>query len=178
MNVKEVPGAFYVSDVAKHFEIKDAILNSIKESGTYSVLNTHQKIYNTDWHLDSTFPRPYWNIFYPHCLNHLKEISDYCGFVSIEISNYWYQQYGYEGFHDWHIHPNCTFSSVYFLELPTENLSTTFRFNKNEFQIDIKEGQILTFPAFYTHESKPNLTNKIKTIISFNSLVTAGGNLK
>jgi hypothetical protein len=167
----EVPNAFFVSNVEEHLEIKDSILGQIKSAGTYSFVNKEQNIYNTDWHLSPNFDRSYWDIFYPYAVKHLEELNNYCEFSSIGIKNYWFQQYVQGGFHDWHIHNECNFSSVYFLDLPETQLSTVFRFNRNDFQIDVREGQIVTFPSHYVHKSKINTTNKIKTVISFNSYI-------
>ena len=42
---------------------------------------------------------------------------------------------------------------------------------KDEKGVKAKEGDIITFPAFLFHRSKPNISKKRKTIISFNSSI-------
>ena len=80
----------------------------------------------------------------------------------------WYQQYKKGDYHGWHRHPNNTFSNVYYVSLPKNSASTSFRYSGKEFEINVKEGQILTFPSYLEHCSKPNPSDQIKTVISFN----------
>ena len=42
---------------------------------------------------------------------------------------------------------------------------------KDEKGVKAKEGDIITFPAFLFHRSKPNTSKKRKTVISFNSSI-------
>jgi uncharacterized RmlC-like cupin family protein len=43
-------------------------------------------------------------------------------------------------------------------------------YNQKEIiKVDVKEGDILTFPSFVIHRAPVNKSNKTKTIISFNS---------
>jgi uncharacterized RmlC-like cupin family protein len=37
-----------------------------------------------------------------------------------------------------------------------------------EIEVHVDEGDILVFPTFIPHRSKPNLDTKIKTVIAFN----------
>jgi len=83
-----------------------------------------------------------------------------------EIQNIWFQQYKEGDEHDWHNHPHTQFSNVYFLELPSTNMKTEFATHPD---INVSEGDVITFPAHLVHRSKPNQSNKRKTIISFNS---------
>lgn len=84
------------------------------------------------------------------------------------IDNVWFQQYKKNEYHAWHTHAQCNFSNVYYLENnhPTEfyNLVTKFSLNVN-----VKEGDLLMFPAYIPHRSQPNNTDKRKTVIVFNS---------
>lgn len=43
----------------------------------------------------------------------------------------------------------------------------------NEFQADVKEGELLIFPSGYLHKSPPKLSDDIKTIIAFNFSVAS-----
>lgn len=172
--LKEVPGAFYVTDVKEHLEIKKPILDAINRMGVHSMIEPNQELCNTDWHLNTNFSRPYWNIVAPYCVEHLSKISTHLGFNSVSVANYWFQQYAQGDFHDWHGHASVMFSSVYFVNLPTKELQTTFKFNGVEFQVNVSEGQILTFPSCYLHKSSPNTTDTIKTVVVFNSNMHMG----
>jgi uncharacterized RmlC-like cupin family protein len=83
------------------------------------------------------------------------------------LSNYWFQQYENGDYHGTHVH-DTPFSSVYYIELPGESPRTTLKLFGKEYQIEVQEGDILTFPGFIPHESKEN-KNTRKTIIAFNS---------
>jgi ectoine hydroxylase-related dioxygenase (phytanoyl-CoA dioxygenase family) len=81
------------------------------------------------------------------------------------IDNMWFQQYKKNDKHSWHTHGLSNFSNVYFVELPLKSLATEI-LNVNN--LNLKEGDLLTFPSHLYHRSPINKTNKRKTIISFN----------
>ena len=85
---------------------------------------------------------------------------------SWRIQNAWFQQYINNNFHKWHNHPDTNFTNVYFVELPFKNLGTEIL---NHSQLDLNEGDLLTFPGHLYHKSPLNYSNKRKTVISFNS---------
>jgi hypothetical protein len=89
----------------------------------------------------------------------------------LKIQNYWFQQYYYNNYHDWHNHPQCHFSSVYYLELPKGTPITEFKVSQ---EIEAKEGDIITFPGYLFHRSPPNGLKKRKTVIVFNSSIYKG----
>ena len=64
------------------------------------------------------------------------------GAPNVEIDNFWFQQYTESGAHSWHTHVGVNFSNVYFLEC-SEGFSTQFK----NFEVDCKEGDILSFTA-------------------------------
>ena len=87
----------------------------------------------------------------------------------LNIFNYWFQQYKKKDFHTWHIHGGCNFSCVYYVDIDDNCSKTTFRLlDGSEFDVAVKEGDVLVFPSYMPHTSKPNKSNKTKTIISFN----------
>ena len=169
LHVIDAPSSFYVTDVWRHETLKGHILNSIRRMGVHSIIEPSQSLCNTDWHLFPNVSRPYWSVVADGCFSHINAVCNFLGYKSARIENYWFQQYGPGDFHSWHGHKNVMFSSVYFVDLPKKELSTTFKFGNTEFQVDVTEGQILTFPSFYLHMSKPNNTEQIKTIVAFNS---------
>lgn len=125
-----------------------------------------ESLNHTDWYLPPETPRLYWSFF--NKLLHdwrihmcYKTKSKKC-----IIHNYWFQQYLKNDHHNWHNHSACQFSSVYFLELPKSSLATQFL---NGPYMEIKEGDIITFPSYLYHRSPINKLKQRKTVIVFNS---------
>ena len=153
-----------------HKIIKPLILKTIKSMGSYSVINQDQCITNTDWHMGSEFKRPYFDHLKFLIENAGKQVEQYFNYKdkNIKMRNYWYQQYFKGDYHTWHTHGSSSFSCIYYVDLNKDNPKTTFRINKNEFEIAINEGEVLVFPGFLEHTSKENISNDVKTIIAFN----------
>jgi hypothetical protein len=162
-----VPSAIFKTTFLEHLDKKEQILNSISSIGICSVKVKDYSLCHTDWHLSEKWERPYWPLIKDEINKHVEEVSKKFGVSSAVINSFWVQQYGYEDYHDWHFHGGTMFSSVYYLELPA-GVQTTFRFLGQEFLIDCKEGDIITFPSYLNHCSKPNKSGHRKTVISFN----------
>jgi hypothetical protein len=162
---KNVP--FIINDVEDHKNIKQLLLHQIDEMGRYSFKNNSQSLSNTDWHLAENAERYYFTVFNNLVQKTNAKLSKTLN-VKLQLGNYWFQQYEYMDYHNWHHHNNCLYSNVYYLELPEESSKTSFKLMDDEFDVDVKEGQILTFPSCFLHCSKPNLSNKRKTVISYN----------
>jgi hypothetical protein len=156
--------------VHNHKIIKPLILKSIKDMGSYSFIDKNQRITNTDWHMGSGLVRLYYEHLGPVMENVCELIKQYFNYKAsnIRIFGYWYQQYFKGDYHTWHNHENSNFSCVYYVDLNKNNPKTSFRINKNEFEIEINEGEVLIFPGFLEHTSKENTSDYVKTIISFN----------
>ena len=87
------------------------------------------------------------------------------------INNAWFNQYKTNDKVDWHSHPGSNFANIYFLEMPEKNMKTQF-YNlkdKKPTDIDVEEGDILTFPAYYPHRSNFLKSDNQKTVIAFNT---------
>ena len=85
-----------------------------------------------------------------------------------------------------HIHPNCYLSAAYYvktqdgcgkIKFTNPNLASRQRvpliqnktdFNQNGIEIDPKEGDLLFFPAYLTHEVLRNNSDDERIVISFN----------
>ena len=85
-----------------------------------------------------------------------------------------------------HIHPNCYLSAAYYvkthdgcgkIKFTNPNLASRQRsplienktdFNQNGIEVDPKEGDLLFFPAYLTHEVLRNNSDKERIVISFN----------
>lgn len=168
----DIRDLFVVSDVPNHQELKQQILDAIKKVGTHSSIIEGSSFCNTDWELGPNFPKPYLPIVQPLFIEQLKKMcAIYPTKTTATLINCWFQQYALGDFHDWHLHHNSTYSSVYYVELPEDSSKTTFKFLNQEFEVDVKEGQILSAPSFLLHCSKPNKSEQIKTIIAFNASI-------
>jgi mannose-6-phosphate isomerase-like protein (cupin superfamily) len=169
MDIKNVDLGVFIKPVLNHKLIKDNILSAIEKMGKHSLVEEHVRVSNTDWHLLPSYDRIYRHFMFDlakeHC-EELKRILDYK--TKIEPDTFWFQQYETGDFHDWHVHKYSMFSNVYYVELPEGSVNTTFKFLGREFQVKVKEGDILTFPSFLEHCSKPNQSTR-KTVVSFNS---------
>jgi len=85
-----------------------------------------------------------------------------------------------------HIHPNCYLSAAYYvkthdgcgkIKFTNPNIASRHRFpliekktdfNQNGIEIEPKEGDLLFFPAYLTHEVLKNQSEKERIVISFN----------
>jgi hypothetical protein len=169
----DVPCCVYVSDVEDHFNIKQQFLDFLKNTPVFgSKFKQMESLYNSDFYIKSEFKdETYFDLVRPIFKQHNENLSNLLGykFENLNIFNIWYQQYAKNDFHDWHRHKSSVFNNIYYVDLPAGASKTTFRFLGKEFQVEVKEGQILSFPSFYEHCSKPNLSDNIKTVIAFNS---------
>lgn len=169
--IHQVDAPFIVKRVTNHETVKQSILSSIKSMGVHSMEEPPiQAIFNCDWHLPNTYQRAYLNAVLPIINQHNLAVQRALGHIrAVQTDNIWFQQYREGNFHSWHVHPKAMFSNVYFVELPSKTIATTFRVMGKEFQVDAEEGDILTFPSFYEHCSKTNDLEGIKTVIAFNT---------
>lgn len=172
----DIPCPIFIRKISNHNQLKQQILDSIEDMGKFSIFqkslsNKHtscQKISHTDYHLNRNHKRPYFSIIEPILREHHALLTDVLNVAEIVVpSNYWFQQYETGDYHGMHVH-DTPFSSVYYVELPGESPKTTLNLFGKEYEIEVHEGDILTFPGFIPHESKENKGER-KTIIAFNS---------
>ncbi len=167
MRFYDLNSFYIISDIQEHKENKEKLLSLIGDMEDTGC----EGITKTDWHLPKETPRPYLDFCYSMISPYLTKISERIEGNKWYIHNGWFQQYAKREEHGWHTHGECNFANVYFLDLPDESMKTQFyditeRKIMNE--IDVKEGQLLTFPAHILHRSPPNTSDSVKTIISFN----------
>ena len=166
----EIP--FIITRVENHDKIKDLILEDISKLGIHSNIEHPEiSLSNTDWNLkDQVYKREYLNYIKPiieQVYNNIIEVHGVSNKINLcEHVVCWFNQYEKDDYIFPHIHPKSTYSSVYYLD--GCNNKTTFIVNNKEFQIDVNEGEVLTFFSGVSHESKPNKSGKIKTIILWN----------
>jgi hypothetical protein len=164
-----------ITKFENHKEIKSKLLNDIEMTSKNSLRDDYQSISNTDWHINSKMDRPYYETIKPiilqtlvHLINDLK-LADLGVEYNLTQTNYWFQQYEQGDFHTWHDHVSSFYNNVYYVELPENGAKTTFSILNKEYEFDVKEGDILSFPGTIFHCSKPNMSQSRKTIISFNT---------
>ena len=169
----EFPGfIIFKSKIQAHNDIKHNIMNIIDASEGFKVETPSQSLLDTDWYMPREMPRMYLETVGPILDQYNRELFNKLEIKdqsALHISQIWYQRYAKGDFHSMHTHGNCTFSNVYFLDLPEGAPATTFRFMGKDYTVDVEEGDVITFPGHIQHESKPNASRFIKTSIAFNS---------
>jgi hypothetical protein len=166
-----LPLEFIKFRVEQHYDIKQALLDKITSMGIYSLIDKNQSISNTDYHLNESmyYNRQYTKLFAPILSSNFNKLKNYFKMTEDIIQGkLWFQQYKKLDYHNWHIHPWSNLSGVYYLDLPNGASKTTFRIGETEFQVDVSEGDILIWPAWIPHTSKPNQSEHTKTVIAFN----------
>mgnify|MGYP001498194664 CR=1 FL=1 len=156
---------FFKTKVENHLQIKEKLLEQINLIPNNPFINKNQNIIHTDWNLPPQMHREYSSLFFDTVKAHVENIAKSLNCLRYEIGSYWFQQYLNSGFHTWHTHKGCHFTNIYFIECP-KGSETKFK----NIEIDIEEGDIISFPSFIPHSS-PHIKNskERKTIISFNT---------
>jgi len=162
---------FLVNRLTSHSLIKDKLISLIKSSPGEFRKNETEQISRTDFHLKKESNTLYSDFFAEQIKSTMDFIQAKLSGNGWQINHLWYQIYEYEDFHDWHTHWGCSFSNVYYLSLSPGCPKTQFydTLQKRLIEIEIKEGDLVSFPSFLLHRSPPNLSKESKIIISFNS---------
>ena len=153
----------FKNKLQSHKSIKNKLLELIKNTNTKKQFTG---ISHSDFNLSKDKNREYVNIFIENIKPILNKISNKIKTKDWQIDNIWFQQYLKNDLHDWHTHIGAHFTNIYFLELPKKEYATQILGYKTH---NIKEGDVLSFPAYFLHRSKKINTNIRKTIISFNT---------
>lgn len=170
MQIKKLEFYYFIEELKDFKKHKKILLDLISKMPNSDVNNNVESISKTDWNIPTEYNREYAKYFLNIITDYMSKLTDFLYVEEWQISNIWFQQYENKDKHNWHTHGHAHFTNVFYLELPDNNYKTEiFDFSDNILDIDVKEGDILTFPAFYNHRSKTNYSNKRKTIISFNS---------
>lgn len=174
----KLDSAIYKTRMREHDNIKKQILDIIETQSNgrriydsnFDDLDITKCDYVTEGFHDSS--HRYLPILRPHLLQELNEILPEMGYTKFHITNIWYQQYETDSVHGWHVHTDCQFSAVYYLELPESCPKTEFVIpfdQKETLNINVKEGDIVIFPSYCIHRAPKNTSTERKTIISWNS---------
>lgn len=162
---------FFKRHVPEHTHLKDLLITSIINTVSLDHISSTEN-HTTDYHISKDIEREYALLVMPVIINHMRFFEQAYEFNGIELHALWFQQYKCGGFHDWHVHPYCHFTNVYYVKLPDGNLKTQVKdpFNKNNIvEIEIQEGDILTFPSFFLHRAPVVTNNDDKIVIAFNT---------
>ena len=188
--VDAVGGTFYISTVKDHAAIKEKLLEKFAASGRSmdgpdgsKDENNENSMHNdrisrTDWDMAHQLQQPYQtyqpnylDIFKPIMMEHIMNVMKLIcppGKMIVDTQTPWFQQYERDDVHNWHVHSNCAFSSIYYVELHKETPNTLFSMFNKIFSVAIEEGCIITFPSLYSHSSPSNKSSLRKSVISFN----------
>ncbi len=162
---------YIVNDIVEHSAIKSQLLKYIDKVPDGPINDNYGSVSKTDWHVDKDYQRDYLNLFYDTMKPYLVKMCDEMGFKEWWIDNTWYQVYNKNDTHKWHVHANANYTNVYYLDLPDTSIKTQIKdeITNSIIDIDVHEGQLITFPANIKHRSPVNDTGQQKVIISFNS---------
>ena len=169
MRVETINSYIFIQKVEEHKEIKNKLLSLLDEIKNDKIESDNEKIQKSDYNLSVDVERKYGSMFQDIVRPYNENIKEFYKAEKILINNYWFQQYGDNGYHNFHIHPFSLLSNVYYLELENNNSTVFYDMqNKKEIKYNLEEGDLITFPSLLPHKSQIN-TNGRKTIISYNS---------
>jgi len=171
MEIKKFDSFYIKNNIIEHDIIKKPILDLINKIPNNKFIVPYENIFHTDWNLPKDFHREYIDYFLKYLEPYLKKIANFLKMEIIKLHNCWFQQYKKQNFHEWHVHPGANYTNIYYLELPKKSMITKFfnQYDNKYIEIEIKEGDLLTFPAYVLHCSDPVVEEDTKTIISFNT---------
>lgn len=161
----KLPDFVHIFTVEDHDYWKPLILSSIKEMIDTNNIQLNEKGYYYDFDQPSLH-RPYEKYMKNILMDSITYLSETYGLKENEQKKptYWFQQYEQNSSFGWHQHGGH-WAMVYYVELPEMSEVTEFL---NFGQFDIKEGDVIFFPAFLVHRSPEIKSNLRKTIISTN----------
>ena len=159
-----------VYKIINYNQHKDKFINLINKIPETYLIDENQKISHTDWKIPITMKREYRDYFIKYIVGDFsKNLCSKFDSKEIEVKNIWFQVYKKGDFHNIHRHCGSQFTNVFFVNLPHKTLKTKiYNLDKNIINVNVEEGDILTFPAFLKHESVVNTCEESKIIISFN----------
>lgn len=179
MNITLIPGAIYKWSFPEYHKLNKEIINIIDSRVSTPVFDKGDSISDTDFFTYSWEKEaPYMAILRPYIDKCLKEFTKSSIYGSkngdvLYLDNHWFQQYNKGDRHSWHTHGKCTYSSVYYVELPNSSIGTKFIGPNGPIDIKVQEGDFILFPSYLSHCSPINLSDSRKTVISIN-LTTNG----
>lgn len=170
--IKNINSPITINKFIYHDEIKLKLLKKINNAKNDSPNDNlaEVNISRADWFDAQNMERNWVKFLSPYLLKEISKNYLSIGFDSLRVNEIWFQQYYLNSGHGWHSH-SANFTNVYYLELNDSSPKTLLLnpLNRKEIiEINVKEGDILSFPSFVLHKAPKNNSNKIKTIISYN----------
>jgi hypothetical protein len=175
LNINKLNCFYSISFFEKHFFYKEELLKKIKYSEYKSPKHkiSEVNISKTDWFKSDVLEREWVKLIIKDLSLHISKSYLELGYGGFTLNEIWFQQYLENSEHGWHTHSG-NFTNIYYVELPPDAPKTIIidPYTKQKILLDIKEGDIVTFPSFVLHKTLPNKSKKIKTIISYNTNAT------
>jgi hypothetical protein len=161
---------FFLNKLENHVNIKNQLIDMILQADGEMQNSGGSTIEKTDFQVANK-QRMYANFFVSEIEHLMLLLQNKMLAQGWNINPLWYQIYNKNHHHTWHNHCNSNFANIYYVQLPDKSSITEFYdiVNKKVFKLEVTEGELITFPAFFLHRSPPNKSDKSKIIISFNS---------
>lgn len=168
MIVQEIKCPFIKIKVKNHKKYKAKLLKLIKKTINQKLEYPYSVVSKSDWYVEDNSKKLYLTTFAEMLKPEYNQIFDYFSSNKIDMQNVWFHIYEKNDVYAWHTHPRCNFTNIYFLDLPNKKDKTLIKdMYGKEYNFDVEEGDLITFPAFVVHKSPKTTTNK--TVIVFNS---------
>ena len=154
-----------------HAEMKPVLMDLLKVTKCHSINNEMEIVSRTDMDFrseDRDWIAPLIHTVAPH----MDAMCQQMMMGTWNISSAWFFEYHKGEYAQWHVHPNCMWTNVYYLDMPEGSPRTTMLSMPDGVELEIcniEEGMILSFPSTMIHCSRPNISDKPKTVIAFNS---------
>lgn len=170
MEIIPVTNYIYVQRMPNHESVKRTLLEQFDKAQSEPIASTGEQIARSDWPWSST-PRNWETAFKRLLLPVLQELCISTKMDYVTIADMWFQQYTQTDYHGWHVHGGTNFSSAYMVECPVGMGTEFFDVYTGEIikTVNIREGDIVTFPGQLYHRSPPNTSDSRKTIVSWNT---------
>ena len=169
-----IPNYYFIQQMPEHETRKAALLESFEKSEFDTIDSPGEQITISDWRY-AMRPREWTAAFKEFAKPLVEEVQNELLADNGMYDAMWFQQYFATDYHGWHVHNHTNYSSIYLVECP-DGMATEFFdiTTKTKFkEIQLKEGDVITFPAQVYHRSAPNNTSGRKTIISYNCNFTS-----
>lgn len=170
--IKDIPSPIVITSFKNHLDIKNELLKKIEVANSNSPKDktSEVNISRADWFDAQNMKRDWVSFFTKYASEDLSKNYLDIGFDSVRINEIWFQQYYSGSEHGWHSH-SANFTNVYYLELHEDSPKTLLLnpINRKEIiEVEVKEGDLLTFPSYVLHKAPKNESKNRKTIISYN----------
>ena len=173
---------FYIIKKFKyHSQIKDYLLTEISDAECQHLYseNAEVNITKCDWHISTDYNRNWFKLLKDMLFEEMLDMYSQVGYDGFTLQEIWFQQYQQNAQHGWHTH-SSNFTNVYYLDLPADSSKTQIVSPYDQqtvIELDVSEGDIVSFPSFVIHKGPKNNADMHKTIISYNTNVTYSDNI-